>query len=402
MNILQICNKFPYPLKDGGVIAAFSMLKGFYVTGHDVTVLAINTSKHYTDVDDIPFEITQMANFHQVYKNTHITFFGALWNLCFSQIPYTASRFLFPKFKNKLKQVLSQNKFEIIQIEGLYMCAYIPFIRQFSDAQIVYRAHNVECEIWDRLWRETKNPVKKCYIKTVAKRVERFERKYINMYDLLVSITQRDADKYYEMGNVKPYFVAPTGVFVEEMNVVQKDEVSSLFHIGGLDWAPNQQGLVWFLRECWPKIHEKYPQLRCSLAGRNAPGWFVEEMNVSGVEFVGEVSNAKDYMMAQDIMVVPLMAGSGMRIKIIEGMAYGKTIVSTSIGAEGIPAKPDAEIVIANNVDEFVDKISDLVDNPVKVYDIAKNARTFVRQKFDNYSIIQELVDFYFRYVFRN
>ncbi|MFO7869387.1 MAG: glycosyltransferase family 4 protein [Bacteroidales bacterium] len=402
MNILQICNKFPYPPKDGGVIAAFSMLKGFYMTGHDVTVLSVNTSRHYTHINDLPFEVSQMAEYYDVYKKTDISFWGILGNFLFSTKPYTASRFMFGRFKKKLHTILSSGTFDVIQIEGLYMCAYIPFIRKYSDAQIVYRAHNVEYEIWDRLWRETKNPIKKWYLKQVARRVEKFERHHINTYDIIVPITQRDADTYYKMGNVKPSYVAPTGVFVDELSVEKKQEVSSLFHIGGLDWAPNQQGLVWFLQECWPQIYARHPHVRFSIAGRNAPDWLIKEFSVPGVDFVGEVDDAKKYMAQHDIMIVPLLAGSGMRIKIIEGMAYGKAIFSTAIGAEGIPAKSGSEIVIVESADQCVSQIDYLVENPEKVYAIAKNARTFVQQKFDNYSIIQGLVDFYFRYVFRD
>ena len=128
MRILQICNKFPYPPKDGGVIATFSMLKGFYITGHAITVATINTSKHYTNKANLPFEIARMAEYYDVYKYTNPHIFGAIWNLLFSCKPYTATRFTSRKFEKTLVEILHSHTYDIIQIEGLYMFQYIPVI----------------------------------------------------------------------------------------------------------------------------------------------------------------------------------------------------------------------------------------------------------------------------------
>ena len=102
---------------------------------------------------------------------------------------------------------------------------------------------------------------------------------------------------------------------------------------GVVDWFPNQQGLLWFLDNCWSQIRHQNPDLQLFVAGRNAPQWLIEKLNVSGVVYVGEVENAYDFMAQHTIMIVPLLAGGGMRIKILEGLAYGKVIVSTSIDA---------------------------------------------------------------------
>jgi len=402
VKILQICNKFPYPPKDGGVIATYNMLKGFYITGHAVTIATINTSKHYTDKASLPFEIGQMANYYDMYKYTNPHVFGALWNLLFSNKPYTATRFMSKKFKKVLDEIFISNTFDIIQIEGLYMCQYIPYIRKYSNAPIAYRAHNIEFEIWERLWKKTKNPIKKAYFFSVAKRVARFEKSYINVYDILVPITQRDLNKYKELGNTKPSFVAPTGVFVKDYQSKPFSGDISLFHIGGLDWAPNQYGLLWFIKNCWEDIRKLHPHISFKIAGRNAPKWFVKKMSAPGVEFVGEVESSRDFMTNHAIMVVPLLAGGGMRIKIIEGLAYGKVIISTSVGAEGISAQHEKEIYIANTTEQFVAGITELINNSELFRSIEKNAITFVHQTYDNNKIIQELIDFYQQHVPRN
>ncbi len=396
MNILVVANKFPYPPKDGGQIATFAMIRGFYETGNSVSVAAINTKKHYYDVSKLPDSIASIADFRSVTVNTDLTIKDACKNLLFSRLPYTATRFIKPEFSNLLVKILSEKQFDVVQLEGLYMCAYIPFIRQYSKAKIVYRAHNVEFEIWKRLASETKNFVKRAYLKNLATRVERFEKNILNTYDFIVPITQRDAETYNVIGNTKQSFVAQTGIFINDLPQTQipNDNVS-LFHIGALDWSPNQQGLLWFLENCWSQIRKQKPDLQMFVAGRNAPQWFIEKLNIPGVVYVGEVENAYDFMAQHTIMIVPLLAGGGMRIKILEGLAYGKVIVSTSIGVEGIAAENGKEICIANAPQEFISGILRIVASKELQQDISQNAMMFVRKEFNNLEIIKKLLLFY-------
>jgi len=396
VNILQICNKFPYPLKDGGVIAVFTMFKGYYLLQHNVTVAAINTSKHYTNILEIPDSVASMAEFHAVPLQTNVTPWGALYNLFFSSMPYTATRFLHKKFEKELITILQTQSFDVIQIEGLYMCGYIPIIRKYSKAIISYRSHNIEYKIWERLLAETHFVPKKWYISNLVSRIKKLEQKTIDTYDVLVPITQFDADIYSDMGNTKPVFVAPTGVFTESLNPVESHEKTiSLFHIGGLDWVPNQQGILWFIEKCWPHIYAQFPWLRFTIAGRNASPQFIKKMKVPGVAFVGEVEDSRQFMQENTIMIVPLLAGSGMRIKIIEGLALGKAIVSTSIGAEGIHAVHNESICIADSVQEFIDAVVLLIKKYELRCAIEKNAVTFVSSNFDNTTIISKLIEFY-------
>lgn len=397
MNILVVCNKFPYPPTDGGQIATFAMIRGFSELGHTVTVAAINTKKHFYDISTLPKPIQDIADFRTVYVDTDLTAKDAFLNLCFSSLPYTATRFITDSFSSLLRHVFSEKEFDLVQLEGLYMCAYIPLIRECSQAKVSYRAHNVEYEIWERMAQETRNVLKRFYLKNLTKRLKQFEHSMLNKYDCIVPITQRDSETYNTIGNVKPSFVAPAGIFVSDLpQIVNSTEQSvSLFHLGALDWGPNQQGLLWFLINCWPKIKERYPKMQLFIAGRNAPRWLVEQISVDGVVYVGEVPDAYEFMSQHTIMIVPLLAGGGMRIKILEGLAYGKVIVSTAIGAEGIPAENGSEICIANIPSDFVDSILTLVHDRQNIEKLSGNAQLFIKERFDNVQIVSKLYEFY-------
>ena len=121
MNILQIANKFPYPPKDGGSIATLSLGKSFASLGHRVTILAINTSKHFSDPSRVPADLSAQIRFISVEVNTEIQIFRLIRNFLFSRMPYNAERFISPAFDQRLRELLSAEKFDIIQLEGLYL-----------------------------------------------------------------------------------------------------------------------------------------------------------------------------------------------------------------------------------------------------------------------------------------
>ncbi|MCK5729849.1 MAG: glycosyltransferase family 4 protein [Draconibacterium sp.] len=395
MKILQVTNKIPYPTKDGGAIACMNLTRGFSLLGHQVTIISMNTAKHHVSLDEIPESIKDLAEFKLVDVPARIYIISALWNLIFSRKPYNAVRFISPQFKSELKQILAENEFDVVQLEGLYVCPYIPIIRKNSSAKIVYRAHNIEHEIWDRTAFNSQG-IKKWYLKILSKRIRKFETRLINDYDLIVPITERDGNYLNKLGNTKPSHVSQTGIDASELIPNAKNlEHPSLFHIGSLEWTPNQEGLVWFLDNCWDEIHEKYPDLKFFVAGRNAPLWLQKKLEVSNVIFEGEVEDAYEFMNSKSIMVVPLYSGSGMRIKVIEGMALGKPIVSTKVGTEGISTTSGKNIIVAESAEVFVNSIYELIENREYFDLISKNAIEFIHEKFDNLATASKLVEFY-------
>lgn len=395
MRILQLMNKVPWPPKDGGAIACMNMTKGFSMLGHEVTVLCMNTSKHHVRIKDMPAQIRSRAEFRLVEVPASINWLEAALNLLFSKLPYNAQRFISDDFSMELIKLLTEKQFDIIQLEGLYLCPYIPVIRKYSEALIAYRAHNIEYEIWERTAKLSEG-LRSMYIKNLSNRIRRFEVSYLNAYDILVPITDRDGLILDKLGNTKPRHTSQTGIdFASLVPTAKKLEFPSLFHIGALDWAPNQEGLIWFFNNCWPKLHEENPQLKFYLAGRNAPEWFERLVKVKGVEYLGEINDAYDFINSKAVMVVPLFSGSGMRIKIIEGMALGKPIVTTDIGTEGIPTENGNNILIANDANEFTAAIARLINDRELADQIGKNAIGFIQERFDNLSQAGALIDFY-------
>ena len=397
MRILQLSNKTPYPHTDGGVIAVLSLALGLAHLEQDVTILSMRTVKHPYKVEDIPKDFSHKIKFVSVDVPAKITTLGVLQNYLFSAKPYTATRFISIDYSIKLIELLKQNSYDIIQLEGLYLAPYIDLIKQYSTAPIVMRAHNIEHEIWERVKENTPNKLKKIYLKNLTKRLKNFELSYFDNYDLLLPITHRDAEKFQLLGFNKTIYPLPTGIDIDRYTPDSNScEYPSLFHLGSLDWEPNIEGLRWFFSKIWTQILKKEPQIKFYIAGRNASPEIIEYFkSLDNVIFDGEVEDANQYINSKAIMVVPLLSGSGIRIKILEGLALSKAVVSTSIGVEGITAQNEHEIMIADNEQEFANKVLKLIQDQHLYDKMKQKAREYIVREFDNEKIIKNLINQY-------
>jgi glycosyltransferase involved in cell wall biosynthesis len=394
MRILVLANKFPYPAKDGGSIATLSLARSMANAGHQVTLLALNTSKHYTDPQTVPADLARLIRFISVPVNTDIRILKLARNLIFSRLPYNAERFISRDYTEKLEELLSTGEYDIVQMEGLYLAPYLDEIRRNSRAKVVMRAHNIEHEIWARTAFHQKGP-KQIYLKILASRIRRMEYNYLNRFDAILPITTRDGEMLKNMGSSLPMHIVPTGIdtgdYLPDPSAM---EFPTVFHIGALDWIPNQEGLLWFFDHVWGEVLRQFPSLRFYLAGRNAPEAF-RSLGYPNLVYLGEVDNAHDFMRSKAVMVVPVLSGSGMRIKIIEGMALGKAIVTTTIGTEGINTTHDKDILVADDPGAFAECICRLVSDREYCLKIGENARIFVAGHYDNPVITEGLAGFY-------
>ena len=395
MKILQLCKKFPYPLKDGEAIAVSHLSKALHQLGAELDLLAMNTKKHFFEIDQLPAEYN---HYRQIYTQTidnEIKWWDALVNL-FSDESYHIARFVSDAFGQKLRQLLQQNDYDVVQLETLYLAPYIPIIRRHSKATVVMRAHNVEHEIWERVAQNTSFLPKRWYLHHLLKKLRRYEIEQLQGYDLLVAITERDLETFRRLGYRGRALVTPIGVdrgdYLADMSSYRR-EVSISF-IGSLDWMPNQEGLSWFLDQVWQPLQERFPKLSLHIAGRNTPD-SIRRLKCRNVKIYGEVPDAGDFINQHSIMVVPLLSGSGMRAKIIEGMALGKVVITTSLGLEGIDAVHRREVLVADSVEEFLDCFRYCVESNGQLQTPGHSAREFVHENYDSQSVARRLLEVY-------
>jgi polysaccharide biosynthesis protein PslH len=414
MKILQVCKKFPFPPKDGEVIAINTLSKSLTALGAEVTLLTMNTSKHRVNVADLPKDFH--ATFKAVYDvavNNDITMWGGFKNL-FEKESYHVTRFINDEFAQKLVEILRGGNFDVVQLETVFLAPYIPYIRKNSNAIIALRSHNVEHEIWKRVAEVTNFLPKRWYLNFLNRKLRRFELDNIQHCDILLPITARDERIFKLLGYNGVSVVTPVGLSSRDYvpNPTSFNHPLSLGFIGALDWMPNQEGLRWFLEKVWAiEAHREMPQtsnlntknkkyikkitdFKLHIAGRNAPNW-LRKLDAKNVDFHGEIPDAQLFMNEHSVAIVPLFSGSGIRVKILEAMMLGRVVLTTSMGLEGIPAEDGNHVLIANSDYDFIEKIEFCRKRPDLLRGIGERARQFAVDNFDSIAVAKRVLTAY-------
>ncbi len=395
MKILQLCKKFPWPVKDGETLAVQALASALAGQGAEISLLAMNTSRHYYQGGaeaPWPTEMGYYREIRAVPVDNRISLKGAFSNL-FSRDSYHIARFRSIDFENALKEFLQQQAFDVCILETLYLAPYIPVIRKYSTAKIVMRAHNAEHEIWERIAQNLRPGLKRYYLRYLVKKLGRYESEMLAHYDLLAAITGRDLEKFRAMGFMGKGIVLPAGLNLDHYPFAGKlaEGPFSLGFIGSLDWAPNIEGLRRFLKESWPLVHTHFPSLTLEIAGRNAPAW-LKALNIAGVRIVGEVDDAKTFIRRHHLMIAPLYAGGGIRIKILEAMALGTVTLNTTLALEGIPATDRCEALIADTPEALLQQLRFAFQHPEVLSAIATRARRLMETEFDQQLLAKRLL----------
>jgi polysaccharide biosynthesis protein PslH len=391
--VLILCNRVPYPLKDGGALAMHATIKGWFDTGRPVYVLAMNTSRHRVAESSLPALYHQLAGFRMIEVSSDVRLWPALRNFLFSSIPEHAQRFDIPAFATAVADMIREINPGLIQFESIYLAGYLPAIRKQSDALMVQRLHNIEYDVWNRLADETGNPIKAFYLRDLAERIRHYERQVWDDFDLLLPITHSDAQYIIATGCTTPVHTTPFGIEMDHLPEHHPVTPWTAYHLGAMDWLPNQEAMQWLQKDIWPEIRQKSPGFECYIAGRNMPESFFR-LQGNGLHCAGEVPDAQAFIADKKILLVPLRSGSGIRVKTLEAMATGKIVISTAIGIQGIEARDGEHYIQANNAMEFADAVHWCLQHPDEAEAIATHARELLHNHYDQRTIMQQLLDF--------
>jgi len=392
MKVLQLCNKPPYPSVDGGTMAMDSITSGLLCEGCEVKVLTVETDKHPVRRELIPAEYLKQTGLESVYVDLRVKPLPAIFAMLCGE-SYHVKRYVSEAFAAKLREILEKESFDIVHVESIFLTPYVPLIRKYSDAKIILRAHNVEHLIWRQVAQSCTNSLKRWYLKHLSLTLRAYELEHLNDYDGVVCITMNDAEVFRQAGCRKPVVSISFGIDPGEVPSVEV-EPDSLFHIGAMDWLPNQESIRWMLEEVWPVVHREVPQAKLYLAGRKMPSQWMNA-TIEGVSVIGEVPDAMYFIGSKKINVVPLLSGSGIRVKIIEAMSIGKTVITTTVGAQGIDYTDGENILIADTPEQFARQIKRCLDDDAFCSRVGEAAAQLVADQYDRKKLAEELIEFY-------
>jgi len=390
MKILVIGNRFPWPLHDGGALATFQMLKAIAFEGHEVSYFSLNTQKHFVDEKTL-HERFSFCKYYALSINTDITPWSAFLNLL-SNRSFHLQRYENDLANEQLSKLLQSERFDLVQIEGLYSAGFLSTLRKYFKGHISYRAHNFENQIWERLAQETSNLLKKLYLNIQAKRLKREEVAFLKSVDSIVAIAPSDLDKFNDLT------IIPTHLYLPGLNLGLEVNLElqpfKLFHIGSMEWMANVQGVEWFLQKVWPIVKSSYPQLEFHLAGKglnaNDSRFFQ-----SGVFNHGEVVNAQTFMLTHGICIVPVIAGSGIRMKLIEAMSLGIPCVATKMGVQGIEVENHIHVEIVDSPEEFANSLIIMIQQWHETIKMGSRGKQYMMEHHNLQNNTRELLSFY-------
>ncbi len=387
MRLLYLCHKVPYPAVDGGALAILNMLSILKSLGYDIKLLTIATQKHPVPQSGFPDEFIQLYKPESYFLDTRIKAKDALWNLLFEKDSYHLKRFNDTGFKNKLQEVINEYKPSKILADSLYSCLNINFIKQKYPIKVVYRAHNIEHQIWQGIGKKALNPAKKLYHYIQNRRFEKEELTLIQESDAILSISESDTAFFKKYFPQKPLMKLPFSIDLNQYGFSNDYTLKSVFFIGAMDWYPNAEGIKWFIDHVWERVCIKHPDAVLHIAGKAMPTGFLQIKNKQIKNF-GEVRDAKAFMNKLPIMIAPIFTGGGIKIKVIEAMAMQKVVIGTPFSMIGIMATDKKNFLQAQTADDFVSALEYCFTHTDKLSEIGHQAHNLINTEFNmtNYS----------------
>jgi polysaccharide biosynthesis protein PslH len=375
-----------YPLDSGGKIRTFQMLKEWH-SWHHITYLAL-----------FPAGMSEAAKSHassyssaQTWipwkdqpKRSLAFYLGLLKNLVFSRSPYVIDKYRSAAASSEIARLDQKHNYDIVVADFLSMTPNIEAAGIESSKILVFQ-HNVESQIWKRHFEAAKNRLLKAYMYIQWKRYHRFEQKVCAEVKGVIAVSEDDALRFQqEFGLRNVLGHVPTGVDVDYFSEPgYRPEPQHVVFLGSMDWMPNIDGVLEFVRTTYPKIKSQCPGVKLTIVGRNpAPSIVALQERDSSIHVTGTVDDVRPYMSRASVSIVPLRVGGGTRIKIFEAMAMGIPVVSSTIGAEGLPVEDGTNIFVADDPDAFARRVVTLLQNPTTALSMGGAGKLMVSEKF--------------------
>jgi sugar transferase (PEP-CTERM/EpsH1 system associated) len=382
MKILWVKSDFLYPPNTGGKIRSYNILKQLGMV-HDVSYLCLDDERpsqegidHLKDfckrVDYIPLK-TQ--------KKFSPEFYLALLGNLLSSKPYVINKYRDSRIGDEIKKRIAQDEIDLILCDFLEMAVNLLDI---TTVPKVLFQHNVETEIWRRHFEINDNPLKKGYLYIDYQKFFKFEKMACARFDDVLVVSESDGNLLEQSYDVKHTTLIPTGVDIEYFHPDEsKVEPHNIVFVGSMDWLPNQDAIEYFVGDIYPRIKTRIDDVKFYIVGRRPPEKIRKlQESDNSIIVTGTVDDIRPYVDRAAVYIVPIRIGGGTRIKIYEAMAQKKAIVSTTVGAEGLPLTDGEHIIIKDNPDQFADSVLELMKDNALSARISGNAYSLVTEKY--------------------
>ena len=393
LRVLVLDEEIPYPPNSGKRIRTWNLLRRL-AQRHSVSLLC------YGQPDDPAAEALREAGIrtHLVEPKANPPgwrLYLRLFLNLFSIEPFSVTKHYSRHFSNKLRGLLAQESWDLIQCEWT---PYARFVSTGCHVPVLISAHNVESQIWERRRRNVRNPIAKVFFWTQERKMRRFEQRAMRRAAGVTAVTTSDAETMRGWG-LEDLTLVPNGVDLKSFTPTPEAERDGeILAMASLDWYPNVDALHYFIQEILPLLSVRVPHIRLRIVGRKPSESLREQLSaVPGIDFTGEVENVTPYLGRAAVFVVPLRIGGGSRIKILEALAAGKAVVSTSIGAEGLNVTPGKHLLIADSPSDFARRVDELLGSKELRRQLGEEGRKLVSDFYGWDGIADQMESAWFR-----
>lgn len=387
MKILWIKTELLHPVDKGGKIRTYEMLKQLK-RDHHVTYLTLDdgmaspngSNAAREKAEEYCHELVTIP--HQTRAKFSVGFYVELFQNLFSRLPYAVKKYESAEMRQEILRLVEQKKPDVVVCDFLTPSVNVP--ENLGCATVLFQ-HNVEAMIWKRHYQTQTNLFKRLYLYGQWRKMFAFERQECHRYDHVIAVSREDNEMMRRDYRLESVTDVPTGVDTDFFHPQSdaKPEPASLVFTGSMDWIPNVDAINWFCGEILPLVRAKVPNVKLTVVGRK-PGRELLELSQrdSSVIVTGRVDDVRPYMEKAAAYIVPIRIGGGTRLKIYEALAMEMPMVSTTVGAEGLPVNHGEELLIADTPISFSDAIVRILTDQPFASQLGSRAAKTVREKF--------------------
>lgn len=380
MNVLFLTQVFPYPPDSGPKVKTYNVLK-YLAQRHEVTLVSFSRGDQSTDVEHLR-RYCRAIHTVPITREPWRDLVDLLRSLLAGE-PFLMIRDDRAAMRHLVDRLAAQEHFDIAHADQLNMGQYAGRV---PGAFKILDAHNALWLLYKRLW-ETMSPgPPRWLLGRDWRMLKTYEGRLVREFDAVLAVSHEDKAALQEAaGESVDITVIPIAVDADEVAVVEREpDPRHILHIGTMYWPPNIDGVLWFARRVFPLIRQQHPDVQFDVVGARPPREIVTlSGDERGINVTGYVPDPAPYLRRAALMVVPLRAGGGMRVKILNALAQGIPIVSTTLGCEGIAAIPGKDILVGDAPEEFAAAVLNLLNDSDLANQIAVRGRQLVVERYD-------------------
>jgi polysaccharide biosynthesis protein PslH len=361
MRILFLSQVVPFPPDAGPKVRIYHVLQYLARAGHEITLVAFrrqgDSSESIAHLGTICHEVHTI-----LMKRSRLKDAWCLARSLLTARPFLIDRDSVTAMHRLLKRLMAQQAFDAIHADQLWMAQYALVAAKIhsvdSSPTTILDQHNAVYRIPERMVNDAKNPLMRAFLRWESRKLARYEIGVCRRFDHVVWVTDEDRQALAAATNGQQSDLAghtiPITVDPEDKPIIARAESARrVTFMGGLHWPPNASGVIWFINEVWPSIHEAMPEAILTIIGKDPPATLTAQAGLSNVEVTGYIPDPLPYLAETAVFIVPLHSGGGMRVKILDAWSWGLPVVSTTIGAEGLHYRDEENLLVADEPARF-------------------------------------------------